>query len=319
MAPLMRNRMDIGCGAALPLAGILLSAAARAQAPVAEALFEQGRAALAAGDLETACARFRASDQIDAGAGARANLGTCEERRGRLATAWEAFRSALPKLAPDDARRPKIQQQIAALEPRLPHLVLTLAPGAPPDTIVTEGAAKIGLEGTFGVPLPFDPGVHHLTVTAPGRDPRPLDVTLTEGKTTTVSVTVDEGSVLPPVQVGDASPKAASPSSSPGPWIIGGIGLAGLVAGGVAGALVLQKKSATNADCTATSCNAAGEAAASAGRTLGPVTTVGLVVGAAGVTAGAVWLGVRGKGGASARVGIAPLHAGATWSLEGSW
>jgi hypothetical protein len=292
-------------GAAAALAVLLLSGGARGQAAAAEVLFEQGRAALAAGDFETACARFRASDQIDPGAGVRANLGTCEERRGRLASAWEAFRSALAKLPAGDTRQAKIQASIDALEPRLPRLVLALGPDTPRETTVSEGAAAIGTAGTFGVPLPFDPGVHHLTVTAPGRDPRPLDVTLTEGKTTTITVDVA------------AAPSAAS--ASPGPWIVGGIGLAGLVVGGVTGALVLQKKSVTNADCTATSCTAAGEAAASAGRTLGPVSTVGLVVGAAGVTAGAVWLGVRRRGGGSARFGVAPTLAGATWRVEGSW
>ncbi len=296
-------------------AALLLGAPARAQAPVAEALFEQGRAALAAGDLETACARFRASDQIDPGAGARANLGTCEERRGHLATAWEAFRSALPKLSADDVRRPKIQAQIAALEPRLPRLVLTLAPGAPAETVVSEGAVRVGMEGTFGVPLPFDPGVHHLTVTAPGRNPRVLDVTLAEGKTSTVAVTVEEGSAPASTAPRDAVPKP----SSPGPWIVGGIGVAALIGGAVTGIFVLKKKNLTDADCTATSCTQAGESAASAGRILGPVTTAALVVGAAGVAAGGVWLGVRGKGGASARVGLAPTHAGATWSLEGLW
>lgn len=104
------------------LAVLLLSRAASAQGAAAEELFEQGRAALAAGDLPTACARFQSSDRLDPAAGTRASLGTCEERRGRLASAWEAFKSALKKLPPEDPRVAKVQAQIDALGPRLPRL-----------------------------------------------------------------------------------------------------------------------------------------------------------------------------------------------------
>ena len=53
-----------------PIAGIalsllLLGAPDTAESPAAEALFEQGRAALARGELDTACARFRESDRIE--------------------------------------------------------------------------------------------------------------------------------------------------------------------------------------------------------------------------------------------------------------
>src|SRR5579871_2477262 len=110
----------IGGGAALALA--LAVSSARAQAPAAEALFEQGQAALKAGDYDTACARFRASDQLDPGGGVRANIGLCEEKRGRVASAWEAFKGALKELPPGDPRVPKIEQRVKDLEARLPHL-----------------------------------------------------------------------------------------------------------------------------------------------------------------------------------------------------
>jgi hypothetical protein len=59
-----------------------------AQNPAAaEALFEQARAAMAAGSYDIACARFRDSDKLDPAVGTRFNLADCEERRGRVATA----------------------------------------------------------------------------------------------------------------------------------------------------------------------------------------------------------------------------------------
>ena len=68
--------------------GLAVPRVARAQNPAAaEALFEQARAAMAAGSYELACARFRDSDRLDPAIGTRFNLADCEEKRGRVATA----------------------------------------------------------------------------------------------------------------------------------------------------------------------------------------------------------------------------------------
>jgi hypothetical protein len=289
---------------------------AHAQSSAAEALFEQGRAALAQGDLDTACARFRASDEIEPAAGTRANLADCEERRGRVATAWEAYRSALDKLPSGDKRAPVISQRIANLEARLPRLVLALAASAPKETTVRDGGATIGATATYGVPLPLDPGVHHLLVSAPGRRTQAVDVDLAEGRT--LQVTVAPGAAA---DGGGTATPASAEQASPGPWIVGGIGVAGLVVGAVTGALVLHDKSAADAGCSdvTKTCTPDAKAAADAGRSLGPVTTVALVAGAAGVAAGAIWLGVRGSGQPRVSVGVAPIGAGVAWKVDGSW
>lgn len=308
------------------IAAALLSASpmAWAQAPAAEALFEQGRAALVAGDLETACARFRASDQIDPAPGTKANLADCEERRGRVATAWELNRAALARLPQGDSRIAILKQRIAKLEPRLPKLMLSLAPAAPKDTTVREGGTLIGGVGTYGVPLPLDPGVRHLVVTADGHAPRSIDVTLVEGTTETIEVEPGSATITAPPT--PSTPEAATsvPSrASPGPWIVGGVGLVALAFGGVTGAIVLQRRSVTNAHCTdgppPTCKDQAGLDAASVVRTLGPVSTVGFVLGAAGLVAGGIWLGVQRGGKSSARFGVGPVVGGVAWRVEGSW
>ena len=294
---------------AVPVALVLAApGAAQAQSAAAEALFDQGRAALAAGDLDTACARFRGSDQVEPAAGTRGNLADCEQRRGKVATAWEVYKSALAMLPPADPRVAVVEERIKALEARLPKLVLTLAPAAPKETTVREGEVTIGSSATFGVPLPLDPGVHHLTVLAPGLAPRPLDVSLTEGKTT--AVVVESGA--------PAGDEPVEHQASPGPWIVGGIGVVGLVVGIATGVVVLQKKAATSG-CTEgpppTCPTQAGVDAANLGRTLGPVSTVGLVVGGAGLLAGGLWLGLGRKAG----VGVAPVPGGVAWRVEGTW
>jgi hypothetical protein len=308
----------------------------RAQGSAAEALFDEGRKALAAGDLETACARFRASDHTEPAAGTKANLADCEERRGRVATAWELNRTVLAQLPAGDSRVPIIKQRIRKLEPRLPKLLLTLVDGAPKETTVREGETTLGDAGSYGVPLPLDPGAHHLAVKAPGRSTKTLDVTLAEGKTETVEVEPGPAKVSPSLpdkptpaggEVSDGVParrvgEQADDSPSPGPWIIGGIGVAALVAGAVTGGLVVQASKTFNSDCTVstmTCTSVSGTSAVTTVKTLGPVTTVLLAVGGAGIAAGAIWLGVRPSPKTSARIGVGPVVGGAAWRVEGSW
>ena len=70
---------SLATAAGLAVAVGLVAPATEAQpAAAAQALFEQGKAALAGGELETACSRFRASDQLEPAAGTRAYLAACE-------------------------------------------------------------------------------------------------------------------------------------------------------------------------------------------------------------------------------------------------
>ncbi len=316
---------------ALALVGIDREAFAQG-APAALALFEEGAAALAAGKLDVACAKLRASDELDPSVRARANLGECLERQGKLASAWAAYSAALKMLADSDPRYKIAKARVDALVPRLPRLQLVLDAGAPADTTVTEGATTVGAAATWGVALPFDAGRHHLKVHAGGKLVRELDVDLVEGQTSTVPV---GGPAEPPSAVpvpsGPTAPPPASlapitrPEPPPsdqrrqgaGPWILGGIGVASLAASAVLGGLTLHEHSLNQAGCNvvAQTCTQPAKDAAQLGRTLGAGTTATLIVGAAGVAGGAVWLGLRGPGPARARVGIGL----GSLRVEGSW
>src|SRR5579872_6900411 len=100
----MRHLRAIVRGAcAVSLAGATLAAspAARAQAPAgmsdkvaAEALFEDGRRMVAAGNFADACPKFADSQRLDPSAGTLLNLASCYEKLGRTATAWATYREA---------------------------------------------------------------------------------------------------------------------------------------------------------------------------------------------------------------------------------
>lgn len=301
---------------AILLVSLLVPATALAQggsaAAAADALFEQGRTALAKGDLDTACERFRASNDLDRAAGTLLNLAACEEKRGRVASAWEAFRGALEKLPATDSRSQLAKARIDALTARLPKLVLTLDPNAPEDTVVKESGVMFG-SGLFGTPIPMDPGSHQFSVSAKGRTTRGYEVVLVEGKTATL--------VLTPEAVGTRSklptkvPEAPGTSYGPWPWVAGGVGVVGLAVGGITGGITLHEKSVFSAHCNEVkkTCDAQGKAAGNTGRVLGPVSTAGLVLGGVGIVTSATLFVLRPSKRVTVGVGPTSVLVGGAW------
>ncbi len=285
----------------LPLIATLLAlpAPVHAQQAAADALFDSARTAMAKGDFAAACEQFRASDKLDPALGTELNLADCEEKRGHVASAWELYRTAQEKLGEKDERVTFARSRARALEPRIPKLTLTLASGAPKDSIVREGQVDLG-SGTFGVALPVDPGAHELVISAPGFEPRTVQITLKEGEARTLSV--GPGAPLAAAIV-DARPVAAKPPARREPatpakssgralgFTLGGVGVAGLGVGAVAGLLELGKKHTVDANCQPDkSCTSVGLDAAHSARTFEIVSNVGWVVGAAALGAGAYFL-----------------------------
>jgi hypothetical protein len=264
------------------------SAGAQDSAAVAEALFQEGRAAMELKDYETACRKLRESDRIDPQPGTKLNLASCEEARGKLATAWALYRAVVDAVPPTDDRRPEAQARADAVGPRVPKLVLALEPGAPPNTRVKIGALTVEA-AAFGAQLPIDPGETVLEVDAPGRRSAHIAVRADEG--TTRTVTVAPGPPLPATTV---RPRPAAPVPEPAPpadrgissqaaagWAIGAIGLAALIAGSATGIAGLERKGAGDDLCDAERgvCDQDGADAHDAARKLLTTTTVCWIVG----------------------------------------
>jgi hypothetical protein len=159
---------------------------ARAQAPardavVGEAAFRDGRRLLKAGQVAAACERFGDSMRADPAPGTLANLADCEERLGRVASAWRHWQQAAAQMAAADPRRAPALARAHRLEPRVPRLTVRREAGAPQGTAVECDGEP--LDGTApAAPLALDPGTHRLRVTAPGREPRGYEVKLAAGE-----------------------------------------------------------------------------------------------------------------------------------------
>ncbi len=200
---------------------LVLVARAASATPAAEKLFEDGRAALKLGHLDEACDAFRRSTELEPRVGTLLNLGECEERRGRVASAWEVFVEAKTLAAiQKDQRQASAEKRVAALATRLPYLVLAVKRGAGVQ-VTRDGAPVPAAEWDHEVPL--DPKHYKLEASAAGHRAWTTEIDLAEGQHLAVEIPelVAEASEpasavgQPATQVADrvVAPRAEPPGS----------------------------------------------------------------------------------------------------------
>ena len=175
----MKNPHIFGWSALVALAMLAVAPCAQAQSETAAAvaLFDEGRAALQRGEFDLACAKFKESNRLDPAIGTAFNLANCEERRGRLATAWVLFRQVVARMKPDDPRLAVATERVKALENRVPRVTFVADDHTPRDTRVKVDELELG-SASFGSAIPLDPGEHHAVVRSPGLPPRAITFTL---------------------------------------------------------------------------------------------------------------------------------------------
>ncbi len=285
---------------------MLSSTAALAQPkdPVtAEALFKAGRSAADLGEHAEACEKFQESHRLDPALGTLLNIGICEEGLGNLAGAWQHYQEVIHGLDARDGRLPVAQARAAALDPRLPRLVIRRAPNAPEAMRVRREGIEL-TEASFDVALPINPGRHSLVVTATGYDEQRFWVQLDEGQTRELVVhtgpktapprspppaTKEQRAALVPRARPVMRPPMPPDESSvarPTGFAILGVGAASLGVGAVAGALVLDRKNTVDAECEVELCTSRGLRAADDGRRFTRLSTATFAIGIAGVGAG---------------------------------
>ncbi len=280
-------------GIAFLLCSILVSGGAQAQPSdeptgeraAAEVMFEAGRSAMAAGDYDEACEKFEASMELDAAPGTLLNLGNCEEKRGRVASAWERYVAAQRELPETDRRREFAAKKAKQLAGSVPRLTISLAADAPSDTKVRR--TDIDLTGSIGVALPVDPGSYTIEVTAKGYEPRSFEIDIALGEERALEVWPGDALPEPP----PTPPRASGPEAEPIQWgpltkrqwgyIAGGVGIAGVVTALTTGSIAYGKKQtmADHCDSDERICNPIGIEAKQDGATLTTVADISALVG----------------------------------------
>jgi hypothetical protein len=214
---------------------------------VAQTLFDLGMKLMGEGKYAEACPKLAESQRLDPGGGTLINLGLCREKEGKLGSAWASFNDAL-SIAVRDGRadREKIaREHIAAIEPNLQKIVISVSKEA-----ATTPGLEIKYDGTpirsaaWGLPTPTDEGLHAVTATAPGKITWHWELEVKAGA-------APDAVMVPALENVSAPPPV---KRSPWPWIIGGVGVAGLGVGLAAGVVAIAKHSDANTLCGGDPC-----------------------------------------------------------------
>lgn len=170
---------------------------------LAETLFKDGQALMKAGKYAEACAKFAASYKLDPAAGTVLNLANCQEKNGKLATAWIAYTeaAALNAKAGNKDREKFARGKADALRPKLNQMRVQVPFPAQGQEVRLDG--NVVPQELWNSPMPVDAGEHKLESSAPGH------VAWT-GKVNVLPATPVEVAVVPglqPVAVAKPEPK----------------------------------------------------------------------------------------------------------------
>jgi hypothetical protein len=336
--------MKLAAPIALILFALLFSSRTLAgDAAAAQALFDEATGLMSHNRFAEACAKFEESQRQDPGIGTLYHFADCEDRLGKTATAWAAFRevAAEARALGETARALAADARVSAMKSRLPRLLID--PGAETGTFGLElyrDGRRIGAE-EWGLAIPVDPGVHVVEARAPGKGTWTATASVADGAKAVVTVPLlaSVGAAPPPVAEAPPAPPSAvttttsaeMPISHPGRGqrvagiIIGAAGFVGLGVGGSLGIVSIVDHRSSDSNCTGNVCNATGVAQRNDAQQAGTIATIGLSAGGVLLLAGIITYATAPSG---YRAPVTPAQAGfrphvaigpGSVMLEGTW
>jgi hypothetical protein len=253
----------------------------------AKQLYDEGQAAMKSKDYATACKRFQESYRISGIPGSLLNWADCEESAGHVGTAFNLWNEGAALVVRDPDRKAFVDQRIQAISPRVPRLHIAVAS---PD-VKQVHATLDGANVDANKPIPADPGSHKIVVSAPGFADETASVTVDFGEQKDVPVFANPRRVA-----GATSPDGktqetphGNPTLRTAGWIVGGVGVLGVITFGATGGAVLGLCKGHLGSCPADQRSTVGA--------LDIVNVVGLGVGIAGLATGGILIGVGSAGG----------------------
>lgn len=232
---------------------------------------------------------------------------------GKLVEARESYLKMINEQLPDNASRAfqqaqeSAREELAELTARVPKLKITLV--GPEGGAVKDPEVKIDDQAIssslVGLSVPVNPGARIVKASAPGFDEAQAEVTLAEGATEEVTLTLSPSSAAQASSAGatgsDDSVSADSPPAGRGRrtigWVTMGSGVALLGGGAVLGVLSqgqLKDARADDALCSDNTCTESGWTEVDQAKTKALVADIAMGVGIAAVGVG-VYLLVTGK------------------------
>lgn len=272
----------------------------------ARRLFEQGKSRRDAGDARGALEAFRAADALMNVPTTKLAVARAYVALGRLVEARDAAVAVAYLKAGRAEPQPFVDARAAAarlateLAARIPSLTIALH-GPAPQTLTIDGEPVP--RDAWGAPRRLNPGKHAVVARRGAREVK-ADVVVAERANDTVTLDM-------PLASGDdeAAPAAAAPASDrpssvtlgPPPsrplgplvWIGGGVAVAGLATGAVAGLISMSNKSDADALCRDGKCPPPAYDALDAANRWATVSTIGFATAGVGLALVAVGLLVR--------------------------
>lgn len=140
-----------------------------AQNADAEGLFREAVRFETEGKIPEACTAFETSNRIEPRAGTLIRLGQCREKQGRKVSAWSAYTDSLTRVK--DPRKKKLaQDRIAALEPTLSYLTVSVPDDSGGDGLVVTRNGSTLESILWNRAVPVDAGAYVIAGNAPGHE-----------------------------------------------------------------------------------------------------------------------------------------------------
>jgi hypothetical protein len=219
-----------------------------AQVQAARELFQDAVKDEDGGNWSEALSKLQRVSEVRLTAGVRYHVALCEEHLGQIATAFADYGAAENQARAEGAQDVLrlVGKQISALGPRVPRLTVHFVPDVPEAELRLDGVTVA--HALVGVPMPVDPGVHHIEAVAPDRPVTNATVTLRERDSAVLDVNLASPVAPPPAaptlgssptaDLGGAA-KASPGGSRSRVTAIVSTGVAAALAAGGAGAFVV--------------------------------------------------------------------------------
>ncbi|HVW27553.1 MAG TPA: hypothetical protein VHC69_19445 [Polyangiaceae bacterium] len=274
------------------------------------------------GDCTTAIDRLWRAESLYHAPTILGRLGECQVNLGKIVAGTETLQRVVREpMGPGSppaflAARDRAQKVLEASLPKIGKLRIHVDNAQAPGLVVTVDGEAVPL-AALDVDRLTDPGSHQVQASAPGFATQTSTVSLAEGGSAQVTLSLEPvpgATAAPPATAPPAAPVAVPPpaplavetappgkdegggSSKVGPIVLLAAGGAGIIVGSIFGGLALGKKSSLDGVCHPKSdCPASSQSDIDALRTNATIATVGFAVGGAAAAAGGVWLLVGGK------------------------
>lgn len=256
-------------------------------------------------------------------------MAECEIEIGRVVAGTERLERLLREPQPAGtpaafvAAYAKADRLLYAARPRIANLRISVKGPAPSVAVVQvdgDAVPSVLIDGD----RPTDPGAHTVTVTSRGWLPSSAKISLKDGEAGAVTVTLQPD---PNAPVADANGNAGDPTRGDGRggntnklvWVALGVGVVGIAVGAIGGGIVASKTSSLDTDCVDKACPASRQSDIDAASTWATVSTVGFVVGGAGIATGVVLylLGRSRPSSQTARPSVTPVLGATGFGLDG--